>query len=343
MPGIRAIQPGLFNATNEGSEKMSQAIKASTVFQYLRLNSITSMFKRILTIGPLLFVVASPSNAGLLLNSDFESGDYYADGWKPSGNIPTITGLPDPTCGGSLSLKVPLDYYNDAISYRTELSLGGDLGQFAFNKDYWVGFAVYLSPDWQPDFSPGSGDVFMQFHRVPDSSLGETYGGGPSVALVTSGEDIILRNAWDTNQLTEKVNGISSVNKQSRTIGKWQAGIWTTFVLHVKFSYEQTGTLEVWKNGEKVFSKVDNIGTAYNDQIGPYLKMGIYKSSWNKNETWAKGAEGSGFSTRLLYIDEVRVGDSSSFYNEVAPQCGSGTAVVAAPPLAPTGLQLTIQ
>lgn len=269
-----------------------------------------------------MFLTTSPAYSEILLDSNFNSGEIDSV-WKPSGNSPIVTSDPkDPACSGAHGLEVSLDYNNDDVSYRTELSLGGYMNEFILGKEYWIGFSVFLSPDWQPDTSPGSADIFLQFHRVPDINIGEAYGGGPNLSLFTSGDKIYLKNAWDPNKLTTKIDGASQVQSNTRSLGKWQAGVWMRFVIRVKFSYNPDGTLEVWKDGNKVFSSINNIGSAYNDDLGPYLKMGNYKSSWRKDITWGEGPEGSGFYSRLLYLDEIRIGDANSSLSEVQPQCG---------------------
>lgn len=341
--------------------------------KYAPLYSFSSLYIRVLERNTsrivlmllMMLLTTSPAYSEILHESNFDE-EIHAD-WKSSGNSPIMTDDPgDPVCNGT-GLEVSLDYNNDSVSYRTELSLGGGMDEFILGKEYWVGFSVYLPESWKSDTSPGSADIFLQFHRVPDSNIGEVYGGGPNLSLFTLGEDIYLKNAWDPNKLTTKIDGSSQVQSNTRTLGKWKTGEWMRFVIRVKFSYNPDGTIEVWKNGNKVFSSINNIGNAYNDDQGPYLKTGIYKSSWRKNITWGTGVVGSGFSSRLLYLDEIRIADEHTDadgnppIDQVQPQCDGSSASAPAPtsasapaptsasapaptfvPSTPTGIQLNI-
>ncbi len=58
-------------------------------------------------------------------------------------------------------------------------------------------------------------------------------------------------------------------------LGPYETGVWTDWVMHVKWSYDQDGIAEVWKDGRKV---IDQSGpNAFNDARGPFFKMGLYK------------------------------------------------------------------
>lgn len=82
-------------------------------------------------------------------------------------------------------------------------------------------------------------------------------------------------------------------------------------VYHIKFSHKSDGKLEVWKNGIKVINyKGPN---SYNDKYFPYFKAGIYKRKWYK------------ISKRVVYLDEVRVGNKKATYKDVAP---SGSTII---------------
>jgi hypothetical protein len=82
-------------------------------------------------------------------------------------------------------------------------------------------------------------------------------------------------------------------------------GQWLDFVINIKFSYGANGFLKVWKDGVLVTD--DAGGNCFNDDKGPYLNMGIYSRCLDQDQTIT------------IYYDELRIGDSNSNYDEVAP------------------------
>ena len=70
--------------------------------------------------------------------------------------------------------------------------------------------------------------------------------------------------------------------------------------------------LEVWKNGEKVLTRRGP--NTYNDRKETYFKTGVYKWDWKSNPSR------SVVDRRVLYVDEIRWGDRTSSYAEVAPR-----------------------
>jgi len=82
-------------------------------------------------------------------------------------------------------------------------------------------------------------------------------------------------------------------------------------VFHVKWSHKSDGILQVWKDGQLI---VDKKGpNTYNDQVGPYFKIGVYKPDWKENP------QASNTDKRVLYFDQVRIGDNNAGYSAVTP------------------------
>ena len=74
-----------------------------------------------------------------------------------------------------------------------------------------------------------------------------------------------------------------------------------------------------WKNGEQVID--DGGPTAFNDQTGPYFKMGLY-----------------GLCNRVIHHDELRIGDESARYEDVEP---GGSTPISTGMQAPHNLRAT--
>ncbi|WP_143741294.1 heparin lyase I family protein, partial [Pontibacter ramchanderi] len=171
----------------------------------------------------------------------------------------------------------------------------------------WYGFSLYLpSGDWGTD---SSWDIISQANGVPDP--GEP-ARNPPISLYASNGRMKLKVIWasaqissDTNRDGEKVYDLGAVEK-----GRW-LDQWQDMVFHIKYSYKSDGILEVWKNGTKL---VDHRGpNSYNDAVVPYFKVGLYKRQWPS------------VSKRVMYADEVRVGNENATYNDVAPSASSTT------------------
>ena len=96
-------------------------------------------------------------------------------------------------------------------------------------------------------------------------------------------------------------------------LGPQSTDKWTDWVFRIKWAYDDSGILQIWKNGVLVATR--NGGNTYNDIKGPWFKMGIYKSLWNAR----KFDLDSPITERTLYHDELRVARGSDGYNLVAP------------------------
>ncbi len=228
-------------------------------------------------------------------------------------------------CNGNYGLKIKLTYRDDRSGYRNELSLVGPNKEFDYGREYWLGWAIYLPPDYAVD---KWADILMQFHGIPDrdssGQLLEPYR-HPPVSLETSSDGkwrIVIKG--NSRKISTSVG--DSTRRASYTLGDFTAdrGKWTEFVMRVRFHYNSTGRIEMWKNGQKMVSDAGE--NTYYDDKPPYLKIGIYKPAWKPHD-WG-GA--SNVPSRLFYYDAVRLADGPSSLSAVAPDCG-GTSTNAAP------------
>jgi hypothetical protein len=237
--------------------------------------------------------------AKLVFVGDFESGDLK--GWRISGNAPTVTA--SPTRSGKFAMKTSLDRGKDEVPYRTEVS--GPRAEVG--KEYWYGFSIHLPADYPAD---RIWEIVAQWHGSPDFALGETWR-NPVMALSTTDGRWSLLNRWDAKKNTFEGGKRRYGGAKRYDLGPYRKGVWTDWVVHVKWSYRADGFLRVWRDGRKV---VDQDGpNAFNDAKGPYFKMGIYKG-------WKDPKRPSDAVTkRILYHDEFRMAGASGRYEDVAP------------------------
>lgn len=184
------------------------------------------------------------------------------------------------------------------------------------DRHRWYGLSLYLpSQNWQTD---SEWDIITQFNSQKDA--GEVTL-SPPISLVVVNGRMILKVNWATARLHTKADG-----EKKFDLGPVEKDKWLDFVYHINFSYKSDGILEVWKNGSKV---VDYSGpNSYNDAVVPWFKSGIYKRKW------------SSATNRVLYVDEVRVGNGNATYSDVAPS-GSSAASGSTPPPSTSASRLT--
>lgn len=280
------------------------------------------------------------AHAELLFVGDFEHGpialtrENPASPWYSSGNVPTVVKASEPVRHGTYAVKSVLDRETNPGSYRAEIvpKEMGTSGAFRFDigQEYWIGLSTYMPSDWGVDTK--SGEIIWQFHGVPDFDLGEDYR-NPVLAWFINGETSRITNIWDAKENTfesgERVYG----GMKSYPLA-YKKGAWMDWVIHVKWSYESDGILEVWVDGVQVVNQKGP--NCFNDQKGPNCQMGLYK--WN----WKLGCPPTDVTRRVVYHDEYRIGDANSRYQDVAP--GIGDNVEHDTPLAPpVGLQIVFE
>jgi hypothetical protein len=151
----------------------------------------------------------------------------------------------------------------------------------------WYGFKMYLQ-DWAND---NAEEHVFQWH--PDDPGGSAIG-----SLFTSGGryEFVTTHYAGTNG-----NGYSD-------LGPIISDQWVSWVLHIKWASDQTGIIQVWKNGTLV---LDVKNTQTSPDMGSYFKLGINKFGW--------GLQPSTTSQRVLYFDEVRIGNEKARYEDVKP------------------------
>ena len=249
---------------------------------------------------------------GLIFGTSYEitnviSGD---DCFNVSGNAPTRSA--EKSRSGGYGMRSYLHRYDSNTNYRTEVR--AKAAPTSVGKEYWYGFSIFLPSPYPADRDIE--EILAQWHATPDANDDNN---NPPLALYLLDGRWRMWTKWNSSQPTIKSrNGSSSFDLGAQEVDKW-----TDWVVHVKWSYGSDGFLQVWRNGNKV---VDRTGpNAYNDQIGPYFKMGIYKSEWRQADAT------SPTNSRTLFHDDFRMTGASGSYNDVAPG-GGGDASKPNPP-----------
>ncbi len=235
----------------------------------------------------------------LLLTNDFEDGGMK--GWRSSGNAPVVAR--GPARAGRRAMKSSLARYSDRYPDRTEIS--GPTAEIG--KEYWYGFSILLPDDYIPD---GIWEIVAQWSSVPDFDIGEKWR-NPVAALSTTGGRWGWTSRWDAKRNTFQGGRRQYGGIREYDLGPYRRGVWTDWVVHVKWSYGQDGLLEVWKDGRRVITQ--NGPNTFNDAKGPFFKMGLYKG-WRD-----PGKPCDAVDKRVIYHDEFRMGGADATYKDVAP------------------------
>lgn len=240
----------------------------------------------------------------LLFSYDFESSslDDWDMSWlflKSSAKV-----VPKPVRCGKRALWIRLRRADPMRSKgkRSELAVPY---VFSLAKDYWVGFSVFLPEDWKEDFQ---GDVVTQFFATEDRHLGERPR-SPALALRIKKGSWVITNRYDPSPVTVSNSAPQRIVWQ----GRFRRRTWTDWAFHLRFSFKEDGLIEVYKN-KKLLTSARGPNT-YNDEVGPIMKMGVYKAPWNDPST------PSATSIRVIYFDEVRIGTFEADLAKVSPGC----------------------
>lgn len=271
----------------------------------------------------LVFVFFIGLGSGSILFYDPLDSTPDPANWKPHIVGGSFDVSSDYSLSGGNSWKYTLGYGQERSEHTL---LSPNFYILDYEAEYWVGYALYFPtgtelqrctmgqlhgrPD-HPRYDGSNCGTACDYYRNPLLSIGPSNVGD---VLVTHKAQI-SRCGWD--QATCSVEYDSA---RWRTVDyPWKVGSWNYVVLNFKLSYSGTGFNKVYLNGDLVYDYSGNIG--YNDDVGPYWKMGQYCNL---------------DSTQEVYYDEFRVGDSSSSYSEVVPRAGTSGDVTA--PFCSSGL-----
>lgn len=205
---------------------------------------------------------------------------------------------------GEKSIRVEL-FKSDpwvAGSNRAEIVRKGEEA-----AERWYGLSIFPPKDFQLDTMP---EIVAQWHEIPDVDKGETWR-SPPISLMVKSNQWQLALLWDAREVNTDTLGRAHYQGHANIdLGTTATGKWTDWVFHIKFAYDSTGILQIWKNGKLVLNRL-NQPNWFNDEHYPYQKLGVYKWVWHN--------PGSLIDHRVYYYDEIRVGNEKASYKEVAP------------------------
>jgi hypothetical protein len=250
-----------------------------------------------------------PAAGDLTFTSDFESGD--ASVWEDKGAIQvccddSLVIVDAPVRRGRRAARFTLRQSDPDVkgSKRAEVITRAAL----MGGEYWYAFSVFLPADWKGDQVPVT---IAQWHAVPDVGFGEASSPPPLRLLVEEGQWAVV-NIWDSKRLGSTLwRPIAPDGYVLQKVGAFEPGRWTDWVVHVRWSYESGGLLEVWKDRQLALRR-DGPNT-YNDALAPYMKLGIYVPRWTLQPPVSTVA------SHTIHFDEIRVAEGPATLLEMSP------------------------
>ncbi len=152
------------------------------------------------------------------------------------------------------------------------------------SREMWYSFAVFFpSHGFERDTQR---ELFNQWYQK----------GSPATSLRVRNDAVYLES------------GNTKESREEISIAPLVKDVWHEFVLHFVHSYGDEGLIEVWYDNQKVITR--HGGNMYDDVL-PKWKIGIYKTAFTSNQSLVN--------SRVLYFDNVKVGNEKSSYEAMKP------------------------
>ncbi len=135
----------------------------------------------------------------------------------------------------------------------------------------------YIPEGWKPD---GIGELFWQWHGIPDFDQGETWR-NPIAAIYFNRDRLEFNRRAESKRVHRPADWQDYEEFEIIDIGKVDIGRDVQWRLEVKWShdYADPGYMRLYKDGELLFARENTI-TTFNDEKGRYMIFGLYKWDW---------------------------------------------------------------
>lgn len=206
---------------------------------------------------------------------------------------------------GANSLRVELRKSDPDIggNKRAELTDNSYPIPSETNRRWWS-FSNYLPADFARD---SVHEILAQWHYRATKNY---VSASPPLSLQIYKGDWIVELRYDSVDINTD-NG-SNIKLISFNLGPWQRGIWNDWVFNYNYSPDNDGSLKVWKNGQLV---IDYKGkNFYRGSYDPFFKIGLYRWVWSA--TWPSTLEQSVLSSRVYYVDNIKIGNQQSILQD---------------------------
>jgi hypothetical protein len=253
--------------------------------------------------GLIYLIYNEPFDKDSNFTSGFESGNL--DEWTHRGAKQlccdhSLEMVKSPSREGDYATKITLNRTDPDVksSKRAELRLKST----KLHNHYWYTFSTFFPNDWK---ASSAKVTFAQWHCVPDKLLGES-GRSPPLSISVVNEELKIVLYWDSTKVNKSVFYRSN-NEVPIWSGPLLRGQWIDWVVHVRWSYQEDGFLEIWQNKNLVAQRSGP--NTYNDWLAPYFKIGVYIPSWKNSKPNQKDE----VNTYSVFFDAINVREGKSF------------------------------
>ena len=216
--------------------------------------------------------LARGAQAGVVHLSD---GTVWGTSCSPNVPLSSIVYVISSGCESIVTFTLNRNRYVDD-NYRTELSgrMAGVTKEMEYGRQYSVDFTLVLPPDWRSD---NTHEIVFQLHHVPDADE-VAYPTSPPFAIRVINNSIYATYSYSTAK--QSWSNHNRVSGESGQLAYASAGKAYRFHLDLKLSrgHLGTGSIRIAVDDVPRFSYDGPFG--YDDDTGPYVKFGIYKSPW---------------------------------------------------------------
>jgi hypothetical protein len=224
--------------------------------------------------------------ADILFNGRLDEGNFtryismeangVSHNWKnipPLGIRGHLEKAIDPAGSGKLELRSTIAVGDARTNggFRSEVSAPKD----PIGSERWYSWGYYLPETFRP--ATNHDMIIAQFQTTADAN--ESTSRRPALSLWVQGDQLKLINAFDYDRITSPSGTppIIDIDYGYRELASWslETNKWTNLALHVKWAGDDTGFMEVWKDGTLLFRETNHINT-FNDEHGVWFKTGVY-------------------------------------------------------------------
>jgi hypothetical protein len=197
---------------------------------------------------------------------------------------------------GTKSLRMELNSTDADVSGSKRCELAIKTAEQP-REEHWYMFSTYLPNGGEEDYAldQSSTESIAQWHQTSDA---EDFGGAVPLYLATRNGRYSVR----INSCVDAVATSENITQNFFDLGVYAVdkGRWVDWAFHVRWGWleEHRPLVEVFKNGKRILRST--IPNTYNDSVGVYQKLGIYK--WD----WKDTPENSVLTQRVVYYDCVK-------------------------------------
>jgi hypothetical protein len=249
----------------------------------------------------------------VMFQDDFQSGQFGKWRFSENDNYQIVHENPDrikivdapglPAGRKAVRFAVP----RAPNSFRSEISLPHEPGF----HERWYGERIYVPQDWVFDPSRPV-DIVMQWHAIP-GNWRATY---PNLEISIGNTNWFVRQSFGNAQSKPTRSNLKLDDAVPR-------GAWVSWVIHAKWSPNDDGLLQIWKDGKLVVErKGPNVYSTIGVEYTPYFKTGIYRPEWHLKDEKGFAAfekEKPIATNKVIFATDVKIGNERARYEDVAP------------------------